>query len=197
MILRYPSIISWQACCSFLLSIISIYYPISMKCVILSQANYFCLLNTYIWFSKGSDCVCLWIMNWRWRFLVHNTIQYLSMYLWFLKFGTAKFHAPHFIVKYLFFLPYFVVLFMHSTNSYSYHAFYLYIRERIYNGTEAILLFRKRGVPVHDHKLKIFFRQNKNGITFALVLIINQHFDIVFECTYFSYIQIINTIYRI
>ena len=109
MILRYPSIISWQACCSFLLSIISIYYPISMKCVILSQANYFCLLNTYIWFSKGSDCVCQWIMNWRWRFLVHNTIQYLSLYLWFLKFGTAKFHAPHFIVKYICF--YLILLF--------------------------------------------------------------------------------------
>ena len=102
-----------------------------------------------------------------------------------------------FYCKISLFLPYFVVLFMHSTNSYSYHAFYLYIRERIYNGTEAILLFRKRGVPVHDHKLKIFFRQNKNVITFALVLIVNQHFDIVFECTYFSYIQIINTMYRI
>ena len=86
-----------------------------------------------------------------------------------------------FYCKISLFLPYFVVLFMHSTNSYSYHAFYLYIRERIYNGTEAILLFRKRGVPVHDHKLKIFFRQNKNGITFALVLIINQHFRALWD----------------
>ena len=88
---------------ALLLCIISMYYPISMKCVILSQANYFCFLNTYLWFSKGGDCVCLWIMNWRWRFLVQSTIQYLSLYLWFIKFGTAKFHAPHFIVKYFFF----------------------------------------------------------------------------------------------
>ena len=50
--------------------------------------------------------------------------------------------------------------------------------------------------PTHDHKLRIFLSQNFKllSITFAEVLIINQNFNIVFEC---SYLQIIKTVYQI
>ena len=35
------------------------------------------------------------------------------------------------------------------------------------------------------------------GITFAVVMIINPNFDIVFECAYCSYLQIIKTVFQV
>ena len=51
---------------------------------------------------------------------------------------------------------------------------------------------------IHDHKLRIFISQNvKLVITFEAVLIMNQHFNIVLECTYFSYLKIIQRVCQV
>ena len=46
----------------------------------------------------------------------------------------------------------------------------------------------------HHQKLK---SKLQTSITFEVVLIINQNFKIVLECTYFSYMQIIETVCQV
>ena len=47
------------------------------------------------------------------------------------------------------------------------------------------------------HHQKLFESKLQTSITFEVVLIINHNFKIVFECTYFSNMQIIETVCQV